>query len=46
MRLSDLLAQFDEALEWPLDEALLADHRPSTAVVDDDPWPMVEASFA
>ncbi|MGK2950232.1 MAG: hypothetical protein ACSLFP_16795 [Acidimicrobiales bacterium] len=46
MRLLDLLAQFDEALDWPLDDDLLADHRPSTTEADDGPWPSAEASVA
>ena len=29
MRLSDLLAAFDEALEWAVDDPFLADHEPS-----------------
>jgi hypothetical protein len=49
MRLLDLLTQFDDALDWQvddalLDDALLADHRPSEA--DEDPWPLVGVSAA
>lgn len=35
----DLLHLFDEALDWPLDDPLLAEHRPSPSAADeDDPW--------
>lgn len=38
MRLLDLLTLFDDALEWQLDDALLADHQPSDEI--EDPWPL------
>jgi hypothetical protein len=49
MRLLDLLTHFDDALDWQLDDALLddallADHRPSEA--NEDSWPPVGLSAA
>jgi hypothetical protein len=37
MRLLDLLERFDEALDWPLDDPLLADALP--AELAERPWP-------
>lgn len=37
MRLLDLLKRFDDALDWPLDDPLLADHLPSELA--EHPWP-------
>lgn len=44
MRLLDLLLQFDEALDWPLDDPLLAERTPSDA--DEEPWPLASVSAA
>jgi hypothetical protein len=38
MRFRDLLTSFDEALEWVVDDPLLADHVPCE-VSATDPWP-------
>jgi len=38
MRFRDLLVVFDEALEWAVDDALLADHQPSQ-LAESAPWP-------
>ena len=37
MRFCDLLTAFDEALEWALEDPLLADHLPPH-LSSDDPW--------
>ena len=38
MLFRDLIVVFDEALEWAVDDALLADHLPSQ-LAEDDPSP-------
>ncbi len=44
MRLFDLFTRFDDALDWQLDDPLLADHLPSEVM--EDPWPPVGTSPA
>lgn len=44
MRVLDLLTRFDDALDWQVDDPLLADHLPSEHC--DEPWPPVGASCA
>ena len=49
MRFRDLFVVFDEALEWAVDDALLADHLPSQLAGDDpwpERWPVAEAKVA